>query len=98
MSNANSLRAKSRHFRRAALVVVLALSLVGSAEIGPLIAPRNLLLYSAQHYVDTRLPHPVARGHGAITGRVTEGDGMPVAGAAVLVSAMDGTVYRATTG
>ncbi len=57
---------------RIVLTLVLALLLVGSAEIGPLIAPRNLLLYSAQHFVDRRLPHPVAHGHGSITGRVTE--------------------------
>jgi dienelactone hydrolase len=109
MSDADSLRAipqhasrprgtrSTRHFRRAAFVIVLTLVLIGSAEIGPLSAPRNLLLYSAQHYGDTRLPHPTGRGHGAIAGRVAEGDGTPIAGAAVLVSAADGTVYRATT-
>jgi dienelactone hydrolase len=85
-------------FFRILFVVVVVLSLVGSAEIGPLIAPRNLLLYSAEHFVDTRLPHPTPRGHGTITGRVTERDGGPIAGVAVLVSTMDGTVYQTTTG
>jgi len=87
---------RSRFFR-IALMIVLALSLVGSAEIRPLIPPRNLLLYSAQHFMDRRLPHPVARGHGSITGRVTERDSQPIAGAIVLVSTMDGTVYQAIT-
>ena len=88
---------RAQSFRRLASVFVLVLSLVGSAEIGPLIAPRNLLLYSAQHFVDTRLPHPTPRGHGAITGSVTERDGGPIAGAVVLVSTMDGTVYHTAT-
>lgn len=82
---------------RAAIIAVLVLSLVGSAEIGPLIAPRNLLLYDAQHFVDRHLPHPIARGHGAITGHVVERDGRPIAGAVVLVSTMDGAVHRAMT-
>ncbi len=82
---------------RIVLTLVLALLLVGSAEIGPLIAPRNLLLYSAQHFVNRRLPHPVAHGHGSITGRVTERDDQPITGAVVLVSAMDGTIYQAIT-
>jgi len=97
MSTANDPQRNSQHFRRAALMIVLALSLVGSAEIGPLIAPRNLLLYSAQHFVDRRLPHPVAHRHGSITGCVTERDGQPIAGVVVLVTAMDGTVYQTIT-
>jgi hypothetical protein len=98
MGKVKRLQTHPQSFRRLASVLLLVLSLVGSAEIGPLIPPRNLLLYSAQHFVDTRLPHPTPRGYGAITGRVTERDGGPIVGAAVLVSTMDGTVYRATTG
>ena len=79
------------------LLLATALVLTASAEIGPLIAPRNLLLYSAQHFVDTHLPHPTARGHGSIIGRVMEMGGGPIVGAVVLVSGMDGTVYQATT-
>ncbi len=103
MSNARHGRESSQYavlstrYFRAALIIVLALVLVGSAEIGPLIAPRNLLLYSAQHFVDRRLPLPTARGHGAITGRVMGRDGQPIAGAVILVSTMDGTVHQATT-
>mgnify|MGYP001470851918 CR=1 FL=1 len=78
-------------------MVALALVLVGSAEIGPLIPPRNLLLYRAHRFVDQRLPHPIARGHGSIIGRVVERDGGAIAGAVVLVSTPDGTVYQATT-
>jgi fermentation-respiration switch protein FrsA (DUF1100 family) len=77
--------------------VALAAALIGSAEIGPLIAPRNVLLYGAQHFVDTRLPHPTYRGHGTITGRVSDSDRHPLGGATVLVSTMMGSVYRATT-
>lgn len=84
-------------FGQVTLVVVLALALTGSAEIGPLIAPRNLLLYSAQHFVDQRLPHPTAHGHGDIAGQVTGRDGEPIRGAVVLVSTMDGTAYQVTT-
>ncbi|MHB8644398.1 MAG: carboxypeptidase regulatory-like domain-containing protein [Thermomicrobiales bacterium] len=104
MSNITHPQGRSRHalfsaqrLRRAALVVVLALALGGSAEIGPLIAPRNVLLYGARHFVDQRLPHPTARGHGSITGRVTERDGAPIAGAVVFVSEADGTIFQATT-
>jgi len=81
----------------AVLSVVLAGILIGSAEIGPLIAPRNVLLYSAQHFVDTRLPHPTYRGHGTIAGRVTDSDGHPLAGATVMISTMAGDTYRTTT-
>lgn len=81
----------------ALLVALLAVSLVGSAEIGPLIAPRNVLLYSAQHWADTRLPHPASRGQGAIAGQVTDEDGQPVGGATVLVSTKQGATYRAQT-
>jgi acetyl esterase/lipase len=104
MRNANSPRANTQHsalstqhLRRSAFVVLLALSLVGSAEIGPLIAPRNVLLYSAQHYLDNHVPHPTDHGHGAISGRVTDGDGQPVGGATVMVSTKEGGVYRAET-
>lgn len=79
------------------LSVLIAACLIASAEIGPLIAPRNVLLYGAQHFVDTRLPHPTYRGHGMIAGRVTDGDGHPLAGAAVLASTMAGEIHRATT-
>lgn len=81
----------------AALVGIIAVCLVGSAEIGPLIAPRNVLLYSAQRFVDRHIPHPTTRGQGAIVGRVTDGDGHPIAGAAVLASTREGSIYRATT-
>lgn len=103
MSRVNGPRANTQHLAlrtrlfRVALLLAVALALIASAEIGPLIAPRNLLLYSAQHFVDTRLPHPVARGYGAISGQVADQDGTPIAGAVVIVSAMDGTTYQATT-
>ncbi len=108
MNRVNGLRANTRHSScpegtrstrhfRVAAAVLLALVLVGSAEIGPLIAPRNLLLYRAQHAAGTRLPHPTARGDGKIAGFVTEEDGRPIAGAIVMVSAADGTAYRAST-
>ena len=103
MSRANGPQASTQHsvlstrHLRIVLLFAVALVLIASAEIGPLIAPRNLLLYSAQHFVDRHLPHPTARGSGSITGRVAEQDGGPIAGAVVLVSAMDGTVYQATT-
>jgi dienelactone hydrolase len=89
----------TRRFRVtfAVLVVLISLCLVGSAEIGPLIAPRNVLLYSAQHYLDNHVPHPTDHGHGAISGRVTDGDGQPVGGATVMVSTKEGGVYRAET-
>jgi len=97
MSGRTGLRGKSQHVCRVACIVLLALVLIGSAEVGPLIAPRNVLLYGAQHFADARLPHPIPRGHGNIAGRVTEEDGRPIAGAVVVVSAIDGTIYRAST-
>ncbi|MDQ6908500.1 MAG: carboxypeptidase-like regulatory domain-containing protein, partial [Chloroflexota bacterium] len=84
-------------FSRIVITLIFALLLVGSAEIGPLIAPRNVLLYGAQRFAETRLPHPTTHSHGSITGRVTEEDGRPIAEAVVVVSAMDGTTYRAST-
>ncbi|MGI8857092.1 MAG: prolyl oligopeptidase family serine peptidase [Thermomicrobiales bacterium] len=90
----------TRRFRVlfAALVVVIVVCLVASAEIGPLIAPRNVLLYSAQHFVDGHLPHPTDHGHGAIAGWVTDGNGRAVGGATVMVSTKEGGVYRAESG
>ncbi len=81
----------------ALLALLLAMCMIGSAEIGPLIAPRNVLLYDAQHYVDGHLPHPTDHGHGAISGRVTDGNGQSVGGATVMVSTREGGVYRAET-
>src|SRR3954447_22223093 len=78
----------------AVLIVFLAISLVGSAEIAPLIAPRNVLLYSAQHWAGTHLPHPAPRGAGAIAGRVTDDNGEPVGGATVVVSTREGATYQ----
>src|SRR4051812_43013241 len=79
------------------LALLLAIPLVASAEIGPLLAPRNVLLYRAQRYADTHLPPLTYRGLGTMTGRVTDSDGQAVTGATVLISATDGTTYHAMT-
>lgn len=89
-------RTGTRHPRIAfgVLAAILALCLIGSAEIGPLIAPRNVLLYSAQRFVGERVPHPTDHGRGTITGRVMDDNGRPIAGAVVLVSTREGGVHR----
>jgi dienelactone hydrolase len=80
------------------LVVVLVLGLVGSAEIGPIIPARNLILYSAQHWWDEHVPWwPAARGRGTILGVVMDTENAPVAGAVVMVSTAEGMAFRATT-
>lgn len=80
------------------IAIAVAAALVGSAEIGPLIAPRNVLLYRAQEYLSKHAPGFLTEhGQGTITGRATDADGQPVAGATVLISAKDGVEYRATT-
>src|SRR5262249_26150380 len=73
------------------LVVLLVLGLVGSAEIGPIVPARNLILYSAQHW------WPAAHGRGTIAGVVTDTEHVPVAGASVMVRTAEGGTFRATT-
>ncbi len=89
---------KWRQWLLVPLLLLLGLLAVGSAEIGPLVAPRNVLLYSAGRFLDRHLPQFADdQGHGSITGRVVDADARPVAGATVLVGAKGGTVYRTTT-
>src|SRR5215471_9266301 len=80
------------------LSILLVIGLVGSAEIGPIVPVRNVLLYSGQHWWDRNVPWwPAVRGSGTITGTVTDTAHQPVAEATVIVSTAGGIPYHATT-
>lgn len=85
-----------RRLVRSALHLVLFLSVFGLAGCQPT-AAGNVLGYLLSVQLGAQPPHVSGAPPGALTGRITDRQGQPVAGATILVAQADGAPHRATT-